>query len=94
MLKEIEVGAICFMIVAQAKKKSTVEQIRSIPVVNEYAAVFPKKVLGLPPSKDVDLTIKLILGADLVLVAPYRMAPIELVELKKQIGDLLEKKFI
>jgi len=29
-----------------------------------------------------------------VLMAPYRMAPIELVELKKQIEDLLEKKFI
>ena len=29
-----------------------------------------------------------------MLMAPYRMAPIELVELKKQIEDLLEKKFI
>jgi len=27
-------------------------------------------------------------------MAPYRIAPVELVELKKQIEDLLEKKFI
>jgi len=40
-LKEIKVGATCYMIVAQGEKKSTIEQIRSIPVVDEYANVFP-----------------------------------------------------
>nr|KYP35469.1 hypothetical protein KK1_043499 [Cajanus cajan] len=35
--------------------------------------------------------IDLVLGVGRVLVAPYRMAPAELVELKKQIEDLLEK---
>jgi len=39
-MKEIEVGAICFMIVAQREKKSTMEKIRSIPVVDEYGNVF------------------------------------------------------
>jgi len=34
-----------------------------IPVVEEYADVFPDKIPDLPPSKDVDFTIDLILGA-------------------------------
>jgi len=39
-LKEIEVGATYYMIVAQGEKKSTIEHIRSILVVDEYADVF------------------------------------------------------
>ena len=41
-----------------------------------------------------DFTIDLIPGSGLVSMATYRMAPAELAELKKQIKDLLEKKFI
>jgi len=63
-------------------------------VVADFADVFPDEVPGLPPSRDVDFTIGLIPGAGLVSVAPYRMAPAELTELKKQIKDLLGKKFI
>ena len=60
----------------------------------DFADVFPDEVPGLPPSRDVDFTIDLILGAGSVSVAPYRMASAELTELKKQIEDLLGKKFI
>ena len=68
--------------------------IRSIPVVDEYVDVFPDEVLGLPPSKDVDFTIDLVLGAGPVSMAPCRMALTELAELKKQNENLVEKKFI
>jgi len=88
-IKEVEVGATCFMIVAQGEKKSTTEQIRNIPVVDEYADVFPDEILELPLSRDVDFTIDLILEAEPVSMAPYRMAPAKLAELKKQIEDLL-----
>jgi len=93
-VREIEVGATCFMIAAQAEKKSTEEQISMIPVVDEYGDVFPYEIPELSPSKDVDFTINLIPEAGRVSMAPYRMAPAELAELKKQIEDLLEKKFI
>ena len=56
--------------------------------------MFPDEIPELPPSRDVDFTINLIPGAGPVSMAPYRMAPAELAELKKQIEDLLEKKFI
>jgi len=82
------------MVLAKPKKKSAAEVIQSIPVASEYADVLPDEVPGLPPSRDIDFTIDLIPGAGLVFMAPYRMAPAELAELKKQIEELLEKQFI
>jgi len=93
-MKEIEVGATCFMIVAQMENNSTDEQIHMIPKVEEYAYVFTYEIPELPPSRYMDFTIDLITGAGPISMAPYRMAPTELAELKKQIEDLLEKKFI
>ena len=93
-INEVEAGATCFMIVAHTEKNNTAEKISEIPVVEEYADVFPNEILELPPSKDVDFTIDLIPGVGPVSMASYRMAPAKLAELKKQIEDLLEKKFI
>jgi len=42
----------------------------------------------------VEFSIDLVPGIGLVSMASYRMAPAELVELKKQIEDLLGKQFI
>ena len=93
-MKELREGATCFMMIAQSEKKSSEEQLRNISVVVDFADVFPDEVLGLALSRDVNFTIDLIPGAGPVSVAPYRMAPAELTELKKQIEDLLGKKFI
>ena len=92
--KELQDGAVCFMVVAKQKKKSAMEVIQAISVANEYADVFPDEMPGLPPSRDNDFTIDLIPGAGPVSMAPYRMEPAELAELKKQIEELLEKQFI
>lgn len=80
--------------IANEKKKSEEEQIVGIHVVEEFADVFPDKVIGLPPNREVDFTIDLEPGEKPVSMAPYRIGPIELAELKKQIEDLIEKKFI
>ncbi|XP_027922614.1 uncharacterized protein LOC114180499 [Vigna unguiculata] len=61
---------------------------------HEFEDVFPDEVLGLPPHKEVEFSIDLVPRTDLVSMAPYRMAPAELVELKKQIEELMEKRFI
>jgi len=87
-VKEIEVGATCYMIVAHAEKMSTTEKISRILVVDEYADVFLDEILELPPSRDVDFSIDLIPDAGPVSMAPYKMSPVELAELKKQIKDL------
>jgi len=65
-----------------------------IPVVHEFEDVFPDEVPGLPPSREVEFSIDLVPGTGPVSMAPYRMAPAELVELKKQIEELMAKQFI
>ncbi|GKE26018.1 putative reverse transcriptase domain-containing protein, partial [Tanacetum coccineum] len=42
----------------------------------------------LPPIRDVEFNIELIPGAEPISKAPYRMAPIELKELKDQLQDV------
>nr|KYP40142.1 Transposon Ty3-I Gag-Pol polyprotein [Cajanus cajan] len=44
--------------------------------------------------RDIEFSIDLVPGAGPVSVAPYRMSPAELVELKKQVEDLLEKQMV
>jgi len=62
--------------------------------VEEFEEVFPEEVSVFPPSREVEFAIDLVLGVGLVSVTLYRMALTKLVELKKQIEDLLVKKFI
>ena len=63
-------------------------------VVCEYEDVFPDKLAGLPPQRDVDFCIELHLGTSPISMTPHRMAPVELQELKVQIQELLDKGFI
>ncbi|XP_028122726.1 uncharacterized protein LOC114319865 [Camellia sinensis] len=63
-------------------------------VVCEYVDVFPDELSGLPPKRDVNFTIELQPGTSLISIAPHRMALAELRELKEQLQDLLNKRFI
>jgi hypothetical protein len=56
--------------------------------------VFPDELPGLPPDRDVEFGIELILETAPILRRPYRMPPDELAELKKQLEELLNKGFI
>nr|GFB92747.1 putative reverse transcriptase domain, aspartic peptidase domain protein [Tanacetum cinerariifolium] len=56
--------------------------------------VFPDELPGIPPVRKVEFSIELIPGAEPISKAPYRMAPIELKELKDQLQELLERGFI
>ncbi|GKF33044.1 hypothetical protein Tco_0106244, partial [Tanacetum coccineum] len=51
-------------------------------------------ILGSPPERKVEFTIELIPGAQPISKAPYRMAPVELKELKDQLQELLKRGFI
>ncbi|WMV18946.1 hypothetical protein MTR67_012331, partial [Solanum verrucosum] len=53
--------------------------------------VFPKNLPGLPPEREVEFPIELIPGSTPISISSYRMAPIELRELKSQLQELLEK---
>ena len=52
------------------------------------------EIPGLPHKKEIKFAIDLIPGAGPMSISPYRMAPAELAELKKQVKDLLEKQFL
>ncbi|KAA3477153.1 DNA/RNA polymerases superfamily protein [Gossypium australe] len=59
-------------------------KFEEIPVVREYPNVFLEELPGLPPKR----------GTTPVSIAPYRMAPTELIKLKTQLQELLDKGFI
>nr|GFD01296.1 putative reverse transcriptase domain, aspartic peptidase domain protein [Tanacetum cinerariifolium] len=71
-----------------------VPSIHDQPIVSEFPDVFPDELPGIPPIYEVEFNIELISGAEPITKAPYRMALIELKELKDQLQELLERGFI
>ncbi|CAJ2651172.1 unnamed protein product [Trifolium pratense] len=69
-------------------------KVEGLPVVCEFPDVFPEDVSDVPPKREVEFTIDLVPGTSPISMAPYRMSASELNELKKQLEELLEKKFI
>ncbi|KAG8503648.1 hypothetical protein CXB51_001631 [Gossypium anomalum] len=69
-------------------------KIESVPVVCEFPDVFPEELPGLPPVRKVEFGIELIPGTTPISIAPYRMAPLELKELKAQLQELIDKGFV
>ncbi|KAL0554251.1 hypothetical protein IC582_008168 [Cucumis melo] len=65
-----------------------------VPVVKEFLDVFPDDLSGLPPDREIEFTIELLLGTAPISQAPYRMAPNELKELKMQLQELVDKGYI
>ena len=55
--------------------------------------MFPKELLGLPPEREVDLSIEILSGTAPISRAPYRISPTKLKELKTQLQELLDKGF-
>ncbi|WVZ84373.1 hypothetical protein U9M48_031411 [Paspalum notatum var. saurae] len=68
--------------------------IKKIPVVFDFPDVFPEELPGLPPDRNVEFAIELVLGTAPVSKRPYRMALDELKELKTQLQEQLDKGFI
>jgi hypothetical protein len=65
--------------------------VKEIPLVCEYADVFPDQLPGMPPDRDIEFAIELQPGTSPISKRPYRMSPAELAELKKQLQELLDK---
>jgi hypothetical protein len=65
-----------------------------VPVVNKFPDAFPEELLGMPPDRDIEFVIELKPGTTPIYKTPYRMATLELAELKEHIKELLKKGFI
>ncbi|XP_059077982.1 uncharacterized protein LOC131876566 [Cryptomeria japonica] len=64
------------------------------PYLQDFQDVFPEELSGLPPKRIFDFSIELLPGAAPISKAPYRMTMIELMDLKAQLQELLDKGLI
>ncbi|GAU10567.1 hypothetical protein TSUD_419560, partial [Trifolium subterraneum] len=83
----------CFNIMFTISSESSLSP-SDIPIVREYLDVFPEEINSLPPEREIEFSIDLVPGSQPISVAPYRMSPLELRELKSQLEELLQKHFI
>ncbi|GJY73012.1 putative reverse transcriptase domain-containing protein [Tanacetum coccineum] len=75
------------------EKKSDERRLEDIPVVREFAKVFPKDLPGLPLVCQVEFRIDLIPGAAPVARAPYKLVPLEIKNKKYSWGKDQESAF-
>nr|GEW40021.1 reverse transcriptase domain-containing protein [Tanacetum cinerariifolium] len=76
------------------EKKSDEKRQEDIPVVREFLEVFPEDLPGLPPVRQVEFKIDLILKEAPVARAPYKLAPSEMPKLSDQLQELANRGFI
>ena len=68
--------------------------LESVPIVREFSDVFLKDLSRLPLDKELEFGIDLLLGSAPISIPPYRMALVELKELKTLLQDLVDNGFI
>ena len=68
--------------------------VSDIPTVSDFPDMFPEQLSELPPHREIEFAIDVVPGATPASITPYRMAPLELKELKLQLQELLKKGFI
>ena len=86
-------GGEAFLATIEMVGETETPDLGNIPVAAEYADVF-ELLRGPPPQRNNAFTIELEPGTAPVSRAPYRLAPAEMAELKKQLEELVEKGFI
>jgi len=91
--RSISCGAQVFLAYVKDEPEGE-RKLEDILVVRDYPDVFSEITTGLPPDREIEFTIDLMPGTQPIHKAPYRMAPSELKELKKQLEDLVDRGFI
>jgi hypothetical protein len=90
----IEVNVIMLAIAEAMVNQLEEKSLEHIVIVCEYLDVFLEELPGMPPDHDIEFSIELLLGTAPISKRAYRMDVKDLIELKKQIEELLEKGFI
>ncbi len=62
-----------------------------IPTVRDFPYVFPEELPSLTLERKVEFAIEVLSGTEPISIAPYRMEPTELKELKIQLQEILDK---
>jgi hypothetical protein len=68
--------------------------LESTAIVKDFKDVFPAELTSFPLPLELEFTVDLILGAKPVSRTPYRMALAELKDLKEQLEELLQQRYI
>ena len=85
----------CEAYLAHVVDKSSPEVIlESMSIVREFLNVFLEDLSGLPSDRELEFGIEFLSGSSLISISLYRMALVELKELKTQLQDLVDKGFI
>jgi hypothetical protein len=71
-------------------EKGVAEGLEHLPMVKEFADVFPEELPGMPPERELEFTIDLKPGTEPIARTPYRMSTLVLQELKMQLKELLD----
>jgi hypothetical protein len=67
---------------------------QDIRTVYEFMDVFPEELPGMPPDREIEFVIELVLDTAPIFKRPYRMAANQLAELKEQLQELLDNRYI
>ncbi|GJX54951.1 putative reverse transcriptase domain-containing protein [Tanacetum coccineum] len=78
----------------KTEDKSEEKRLEDVPIVRDFPEVFLEDLPGIPPTRQVEFQIDLMLDAAHVARAPYRFAPSEIKELLEQLQELSDKGFI
>ncbi|XP_070046880.1 uncharacterized protein [Nicotiana tomentosiformis] len=78
----VEKGCLAYLAFVRDASADT-PTIESVLVVRDFPDVFPADLPGMPPDKDIDFGIGLVLGIQSISISSYHMTPIKLKELKE-----------
>ena len=91
-IEEVEESPKVFLLIEVESHGETEIPVEAKHVLKEFEDVFPDEFpKELPPLRDIQHQIDLVPGAAPIAKAAYRMAPKELVEMKKQLDEMLQK---
>jgi hypothetical protein len=65
-----------------------------VRTVFEFLDIFPEELPGIPLDCEIEFVIELVPGTALIFKRPYRMTTNQLAELKEQLQELLDKRYV
>jgi hypothetical protein len=94
MRKYCRKGCPLYAIQVLKSVKDEIPILEDHPILREYRDVFPEEVLGLPIRRDIDFSIELSPRVVPVSRTPYRMSTLEIVDLKIELKEMMDKGYI
>jgi hypothetical protein len=91
--KLLNKGCVAWLAHVIDRAKQT-QELDRILIVKEFQDIFPDELPGLPLGREVEVSIDVFPKTMPISQSPYRIAHSKLTELKVQIQELLDKRFI